>query len=214
MTIGRFTQEKFLEHCLSRRSSLGCLLKEVFLPVFPIRGHRAILTQIVIEIELLLIFHYVDHHLQDALLDILSDTSEAEHFLEDLVSNLFWRYFGIQDVLLEESILSIHMRAIEKTISIDDFIPVVLANIVGVVIIFILDIIFVTLDVPLLDRPCRRQNLTDRGICLEPKSSILANDLLCTLLSCVSGLLLPPILVEGLLQAAELFIEVDKDVGA
>ena len=60
------------------------------------------------------------------------------------MSNLFWRYLGIQDVLLEESILSIHMRAIEKTIAIDDFIPVVLANVVGVVIIFILDIIFVT----------------------------------------------------------------------
>ena len=106
------------------------------------------------------------------------------------------------------------MRAIEKTIAIDDFIPVVLANVVCVVIIFILDIIFVTLDVPLLDRPCCRQNLTDRGICLEPKSSILAYDLLCTLLSSFSGFLLPPILVEGLLQAAELFIEVDKDVGA
>ena len=67
--------------------------------------------------------------------------------MEDLVRDLLWRDLAIQDVLLEESILTVHMGAVEQPISVDDVLPVVLAHVIRIVILLVLDIVLVTLDV-------------------------------------------------------------------
>ena len=50
-------------------------------------------------------------------------------------------------MFLEKGILSVHMSAIEKSVSIDNVVPIVLTNIVRVIIFLVLYVIFVTLDV-------------------------------------------------------------------
>ena len=50
-------------------------------------------------------------------------------------------------MFLEKGILSVHMSAIEKPVSIDNIIPIVLTDVVSVIIFFVLYVIFVTLDV-------------------------------------------------------------------
>ena len=50
-------------------------------------------------------------------------------------------------MFLEKSILSVHMSAIEKSVSIDNVVPIVLTNVVRVIIFLVLYVIFVTLDV-------------------------------------------------------------------
>ena len=50
-------------------------------------------------------------------------------------------------MFLEKGILSVHMGAIEKSVSIDNIVPVVFTNIVRVIIFLVLYVVFVTLDV-------------------------------------------------------------------
>ena len=57
-------------------------------------------------------------------------------------------------MLLEESILTVHMGAIEQPISVDNVLPVVFTDIVRVVILLVLDVVLVALDVLSDDRSC------------------------------------------------------------
>ena len=103
---------------------------------------------------MLLIFHYGDEHLEDVLFDGLADACEAEHLLEDLVGHLLGRNLSIEDVLLKEGILAVHMRAVEETISVHDVVEVVILHILSVVVLFILNVVLVTLHVLLFYQSC------------------------------------------------------------
>ena len=186
--------------------------------VLPVVRHWAILRQIIVVVEVLLVLHYGHEHLKNRRLDRLANPCEAKHLLEDLVGDLFGRNLGVEHVLLEESVLSVHVGAIEEAIPIDYIIHEVLpANVDLVIVIFTLDIVLVTSNVPLLYRLSFRQGFSRSTSCLEPQRSVLAlSDLfsrICCLL--ISGFLfVSAILVEGLLQFAEALIEVDVNVGS
>lgn len=62
---------------------------------------------------MLLILDDGNEHVEDTFFDSLSDARKAKHFLENLVSYLLRRHLSIENVLLEESILAVHMRAVE-----------------------------------------------------------------------------------------------------
>ena len=162
---------------------------------------------------MLLILDYSDKHFDNVLLDILAYARKSEHLLEYLVSNLFWRYLCIQDMLLEESILAVHVGAIEESIAINDFIPVVLTNIVIVVIFLILDVVLMAANVLLLDWAGCWQCLSCLSISLEAKRPILSLYLSCRLLSSVSlCFFLSSFIIEGLIETTKLFVKIDEDV--
>jgi len=67
--------------------------------------------------------------------------------LGDLVSDLLRWELGVEDVLLEKGILAVHVSAVEKSVAVDDLIPIVLLHVACVVIFFTFDIVLVTLDI-------------------------------------------------------------------
>lgn len=122
---------------------------------------------------------------------------------------LLGRRLHIEDMLLEESIFAVHMRAVEKSISVDDLVPKV-SFIVRVVILLVLDVVLVALHV-LSWRLFRNWKCLARlARLLEAKWAIVPFLLFNTGL----GVLRAPFFVECLLEAAEFVIEIDKDVGA
>ena len=116
---------------------------------------------------MLLILDYSDEHFDDVLLDRLTNARKSEHLLEDLVSNLFWRYLRIQHMLLKESIFAVHMGAVEQSIPINNLIPVILTDIVIVVVFLVLDVVLMAANVLFLNWTGGRQCLTRLSISLE-----------------------------------------------
>ena len=115
-------------------------------------------------------------------------------------------------MFLEESILPVHMRAVEESIPVDAFLTVVLPKIVKIVILVVLDVELVGLDVPALLLWFRRRHghLSGSSIRLESKHTIIALDLLGIL---ILPLVLDPLLiVKGRLQPTQFVIQVDKDI--
>ena len=111
------------------------------------------------------------------------------------MSDLLRLLFSVQDVLLEESILPVHMRAVEQSIAIDDLIKVVL-RIVSIVVFLILDVILVTANVALNNGLCWRQSLPSAWL-LESEWAILA---VLWLVGCLVLVLLgTSVIVKGLL---------------
>ena len=164
---------------------------------------------------MLLILDYSDKHFDDVLLDILANARKSEHLLEYFVSNLFWRHLCIQHMLLEESILAVHVGAVEQSISVNDLIPVILTYIVIVVVFLVLDVVLVAAYVLLLDRAGSWQRLTWLSFCLEAKRPILSLYFSSRLLSSFSlGFLLASIIIEGLVETAKLLVQIDEDIGA
>ena len=180
--IRRFAEEHLLEDCLTIDATFSSIFQPLLLLVFPIFRHRAILAQVVVVVKVLLILDYSDEHFDDVLLDRLTNARKSKHLLEDLVSNLFWRYLCIQHMLLEESILTVHMGAIEESIPINDLIPVILAKIVIVVVFLVLDVVLVATNVLLFDWAGCWQRLSWCSFSLEAKRPILSFDLSSNLL--------------------------------
>ena len=161
--------------------------------------------------------HDLYQHLDHAIFHSLSHPCEAEHFLEDLEGDLFRRDLAIQDMLLEESILTVHMGAVEQPISVDDILPVVLAYVVRIVIFLVLDVVLVTLDVLSDDCSCSRQRLSGITIVLEAKYTVLTFSCWSLLVSfiilssCSFG---PLLVVECGIESTKFIVEIYEDVGS
>lgn len=57
---------------------------------------------------------------QDSCLEITPHTSETKDIFEEFLSDLLsWEFLVVQDMLLEEIGLAIHVRAVEQSVSID-----------------------------------------------------------------------------------------------
>ena len=106
--------------------------------------------------------------------------------------HLFSWHLGIQDMFLEEGILSVHVGAVEKSVSVDDLVPVV-ACVLRVIVLLILDVEFVTGDIFAREFFLGWQGLVRIGV-LEAQGAILSFDLLS-----LSLLLSTSLIVEGLL---------------
>ena len=137
---------KLCENSASCLATFGSFLEKVLLALLPIFRHRAVLAQVVIVVKLLLILDHLGHHLDQRLFDRFAHSAETQHVLDYFVRNLFSRHLRVEDVLLEEGVLSVHVSTVEKSVSIDDLVPVV-ANVLCVIILLILDVKFVTGDV-------------------------------------------------------------------
>lgn len=53
---------------------------------------------------------------------------------------------GIEHVFLEKGVLSVHVRAVEESVTVDDLIPVVF-GVVGEVVLLVLDVVLVAANV-------------------------------------------------------------------
>ena len=142
--VARFTLVQLLKNFPSSNSSFSGLLKQILLFVFPIRWHRAILAEVVIVVKFLLVFDDLAEHLYDYLLDLGAHPVISEHLLEDLEGDLPGGQLSIEDMLLEEGILTVHVSAVEQSVAVHDFIPVVLLQVFRVVILFVLNVVLVT----------------------------------------------------------------------
>ena len=134
--------------------------------------------------------HQHTHHV---LLDFSAHATEAKHVLINSLSNVLHRLFLVEDVLLKEGVLSIHVRAVEESITINNIIPETPANILRVVILFTLDVILV------------------RGhVFLDPRG----NHCVCTVAFCLhlGSCLLGVLIVVEVLDATELLIQINKDI--
>ena len=76
-------------------------------------------------------------------LDLAHVYSHGHQLLVDLVGDLLWRHFGIQDMLLKEGILPVHVRTVEQPISVHYFVPVVLRYVVLKLVFLVLDVVLV-----------------------------------------------------------------------
>ena len=114
------------------------------------------------------------------------------------MSNLLGLLLGIEDMFLEEGILPVHVRTVEKTISVDDLVPVVL-GVVRVVVLLILYVVLVTAYVAFDDLAGCRECLTRLTRLLEAKWTILALRGLLTIRRLLRLLLGALIIIECLL---------------
>ena len=78
LAIARLTIIKLFEDSASVSSALRCLLKQVLLAGLPFGRHWAILTQVVVEIELLLIADNSLEHINQAFLNRLAHSTEPK----------------------------------------------------------------------------------------------------------------------------------------
>ena len=76
--------------------------------------------------KFLLVFDDLAEHFYDYLLDLGAHPVISEHLLEDLEGDLPGGQLSIEDMLLEEGILTVHVSAVEQSVAVHDFIPVVL----------------------------------------------------------------------------------------
>ena len=201
---------------------LGSLNQHLPLPLLPIGWHRAILRQVIVVIEVLLVLHDFDEHVQDRRFHSLADPREAKHLLEDLVSDLLWRHLGVKDVLLEKGVLAVHVRTVEESVAIHDLVHKVgppSSSIVLVIVIFPLDIVLIAPDIALFNGQGGRQGLSRRPRSLKAQWTILTlRDFLNRRhvrrrLARRSLLLVPSILIKGLLQLPQPFVKVDVNIG-
>jgi hypothetical protein len=102
-------------------------------------------------------------------------------------------------VFLKEGILSIHMRAVEKSVAIDDVVPKRFVNVGRVVIFFVFDVVFMRWDIFL-------DNFRNWGI-IRGFITILGGSFFLSFCAAVA-------FIESLLEAAELVIKVDENIGA
>lgn len=102
-------------------------------------------------------------------------------------------------MFLKEGILSIHMRAVEKSVAIDDVVPKRFVNVGRVVIFFVFNVVFMRWDVFL-------DNFRNWGI-IRGFITILGGSFFLSFCAAVA-------FIESLLEAAELVIKVDKNIGA
>lgn len=146
LTVLTLSIVKLCENSASGLATLGSFLEQVLLAILPIFRHRTVLAQVVIVVKFLLIPDNLGHHLDQRLFDGFAHSAETQHVLDYFVRHLFRWHLRVKDVLLEEGVLSVHVCAVEKSVSIDDLIPVV-ANVLSVIILLILDVELVTGDV-------------------------------------------------------------------
>lgn len=87
-------------------------------------------------------------HLFALLAHRLAHSIESKDLLHDFVPNLrVCLIFRVQYVFLKERVLPVHMRAIKKSVSIYDFFPKTLSDILRVVIAFIFEVVLVAGDI-------------------------------------------------------------------
>ena len=214
LSVGGFAQSiQVLENLAPLSTAKLRLFQQLCLFLLPISRQRAIFTQIVVVIELLLIVDDLDQHLDYVVFDLLAHASEAKHLLVNLVCDLLGGYFAVEHMLLEEGVLAVHMGAVEQPVAVDDILPVVLPNVVGVVVLLVLDIVLVTLDIFANDLSRSRQLLARRAIILEPQDVVLSFRILFIALV-IWGCFDPLLVVKGLVQPTELVVEVNEDIGA
>lgn len=117
---------------------------------------------------------------------------EPKNLAHDLLSSLAGlRLLVIKYVFLKESVVSIHMSTVEKSVTIDYVIPEPFVNVVVVVVLLVFDVVLVRGDVfPFI-------NVAHLCVCLN--LIIIVFDFS---------------LIEGSLKSAELFIEVYKNISA
>lgn len=168
----------------------------------PISWHWTVFCKVIVVVELLLLLDDMVENLVDFLHDRLADTVEAEDVFGYPVDDLSLWDLAVKYVLLKECVLPIHVRAVEEAVAVDDVVPERLVDVLSVVVLLMLNVVFVRLDV-------FARELDGRGI------------LRVTLLVSAAGFILALLvlgatiaLVEGLLQPAELVVEVNEDVGA
>lgn len=81
---------------------------------------RTGLVQVVTVVESALVSYHVLQDRQDARLQIFPQACEPEDIFEKFVTNLYSaKFLVIQNMLLEELSLAIHMRTVEYTVAID-----------------------------------------------------------------------------------------------
>ena len=116
--------------------------------------------------------------------------------MENFVRNLFGRKLCVENVFLEESVLAIHVSAVEETIAVHDLVPVVLADVLREVVLLVFYVVLVALDVLFGGSARGRQSLSFLAFGLKAERAILS-------LHCfgLSGLA-PLLIVKGSLQPA------------
>ena len=117
----------------------------------------------------------------------------GEHLLEDLVGDLFGRNLGIEHVLLEEGVLSVHVGAVEEPVAVDDVFPVVLPYVMSIVVFLVFYIELVTFNVFADDLASSRQLLARRTIILETQNIVFSLGIL--FVAFVIGSILDPFLI-------------------
>ena len=136
--------EQSLEHLTPPRWVLHLLIQLHPDPLGPLVGQRTVLGQVVVVIESLLLRHHVSQDLPQHVLQRPPDPTESERLIEHVVDVRLLRLkLLIQDMLDEESVLSVGVGAVEQSVSVDDVVPVALGLVVQVGVARVLQVVLV-----------------------------------------------------------------------
>ena len=125
--------KQLLERLSSQLWRRRCVLQEFQLEVLPVLGQRAVLAQVVLVVELLLLRNQVFNDGEHLGLDFFPHPIETEVVLVDLVSDLRRSHlFVVKDVLLEELVVSVLVPAVEQSVSLYLVVPEALLLVVEV----------------------------------------------------------------------------------
>jgi len=151
LSIGRVSDEQVLVDGATLHFALGGLLKHLLLLCFPVVGQGTILRQVVVVVKLLLFDDYLLQHLHYVPFNFFAHFHAAEHLRVNFGCDVNWgSVLSVEDVLLEEGVLSVHVRAVEESVAVDDIFPEAFADVIRKVILLVLQVVLVTLDVLVL----------------------------------------------------------------
>jgi hypothetical protein len=140
--------KKLLKDISALLSACLRIHEHLLLTLSPIIEQGTIFSQVIIVVESALLLDHVVEHLFALLAHRLAHSIESKDLLHDFVPDLrVCLIFRVQYVFLKERVLPVHMRAIKQSVSIYDFFPKTLTDILRVVIALILEVVLVAGDI-------------------------------------------------------------------